>query len=610
MLAGQKVADFLGALDVGVNTQEGVDAGGDDVVADGHSLLGHPLGSAAHNRQLGDGNAGILGQLGSQDHHTGDIHAGAHVQDGRNTGQLTHTLQACAAVLLGLLRIHEAGLGGSLSGTAGHDQDDVVLQQLLHQADVGGVGTNLGVVAADHGHSAPQNTGGHALQQGLGGAELVHLGVGNAVENLDNGLQGVANPSLLLLVGDVDQLRIPVLEVLNRHFHDGLGVVTGSLGGEADELGIGNPGNGRGGDELGMEALAQGAQCGEDALHVHDDGFAGAGENHVLLAQEVTCHGNAVTHGDLVGGAADAGDGDALGAQALGVGDHLGIIGVVNDHFGQGRIVTVNDDVHVVLLHNAQVGLGVDGLGGAEQNVGELGAGHGAAPAVGQTAAQSLVNQCLRQRRAAHVGHVQSGGNFPVDGARLDAGVMPQLLGVLGSPLQEPLGAEGLAVLQQSQLGHFVSQIVDVLALGLYAPLLGNADQLFGVLNGVVAAFASLVQGMADFPAMVRMGCGTACGEAQEVTGDDAVHIAAADAPGSLLGDAAGAHGADTAAGAAFAKAAVRSLVLDTLLPGVGTDLLCRFQQRIGGGFHLLDGGSKCPILQSDFLLIVDSDNE
>ena len=62
--------------------------------------------------------------------------------------------------------------------------------------------------------------------------------------------------------------------------------------------------------------------------------------------QEVTGHGNAVTHGDFVGSAADAGDGDALGAQALGVGDHLGIIGVVNDHFGQGRIVTVNDDVH------------------------------------------------------------------------------------------------------------------------------------------------------------------------------------------------------------------------------------------------------------------------
>jgi hypothetical protein len=84
------------------------------------------------------------------------------------------------------------------------------------------------------------------------------------------------------------------------------------------------------------------------------------------------------------------------------------------------------------------------------------------------------------------------------------------------------------------------------------------------------------------------------------------VDIAAADAAGSLLGDAAGTHGADTAAGTAFAESAVRSLVLDTLLPGVSANLLRGFQQRIGGSFHLLDGCSKCPILQSDFLLIND----
>ena len=85
------------------------------------------------------------------------------------------------------------------------------------------------------------------------------------------------------------------------------------------------------------------------------------------------------------------------------------------------------------------------------------------------------------------------------------------------------------------------------------------------------------------------------------------MNVTATDAPGCLLGDAAGTHGADTAAGTAFAESAVRSLVLDTLLPGVSANLLCSFQQRIGGSFHLLDGSSKCPILQSCFLLILDS---
>ena len=202
------------------------------------------------------------------------------------------------------------------------------------------------------------------------------------------------------------------------------------------------------------------------------------------------------------------------------------------------------------------------------------------------------------------MGHVHSGGDFAVDGAGLDAGVRPQLLGVLGSALQETLGAEGLAVLQQADLSHLVGQVVDVLALGLYAPLLGDADQLFGVLDLIVAAFAGLVQGMHDLAAVVGVRCSTAGGEDQIVTGDDTVNIAAADTTGCLGGDTAGAHRADPAAGTCFAEAAVRSLVLDTLLPGISANLLCSFQQRIGGSFHLLDGGSKCPILQSDFLLI------
>ena len=145
--------------------------------------------------------------------------------------------------------------------------------------------------------------------------------------------------------------------------------------------------------------------------------------------------------------------------------------------------MAVDDDVDHVLFHDADVGGGVHGLGGAEHDVGELGAHHGAAPAVGQAAAQGLADQGLRQGGAAHVGHVQGGGHFPVDGPGLDLGVAPQLLGVLRGPLQEALDAEGLAVFQKADFGHFVGQVVDVLALGLHAPLLGDADELFRVLD-------------------------------------------------------------------------------------------------------------------------------
>ncbi len=111
---------------------------------------------------------------------------------------------------------------------------------------------------------------------------------------------------------------------------------------------------------------------------------------------------------------------------------------------------------------------------------------------------------------------------------------VPQLLGVLGGTLQEALYAEGLAVLQQADLGHFVGQIVDVLAFGLYAPLLGDADELLRVLDLVVAALLGLVQGVHDLAAMVGVRGRAAGGEPQIVTADDTVYVAAADAPGGL----------------------------------------------------------------------------
>jgi hypothetical protein len=103
---------------------------------------------------------------------------------------------------------------------------------------------------------------------------------------------------------------------------------------------------------------------------------------------------------------------------------------------------------------------------------------------------------------------------------------------------------------------------------------------------------------------MVRVRCSTAGGEDQIVTCNNTVHVAATDTSGALGSDAAGAHGADTAAGTGLAESTMGSLIFDSLLPGVSADLVCSFQQRIGGSFHLFDSRCECPILQSFFLLI------
>ena len=88
---------------------------------------------------------------------------------------------------------------------------------------------------------------------------------------------------------------------------------------------------------------------------------------------------------------------------------------------------------------------------------------------------------------------------------------------------------------------------------------------------------------------MVGVGSCASGGKAEVVTGNDAVYVAAADAPRGLGRDAAGAHGADAAADALLTEFTVGGLVFNALLPGVCSHLTACFQQPFGGLFHLLD---------------------
>ena len=95
-----------------------------------------------------------------------------------------------------------------------------------------------------------------------------------------------------------------------------------------------------------------------DALHVDDHRLDRAGQDGQLLVQEVAGRRDAVAHQDLVGGAADAGQVDALGALALGLGDQLGVARRRDHHRRQRRLVAVDDDVDLVVLEHAEVDLG------------------------------------------------------------------------------------------------------------------------------------------------------------------------------------------------------------------------------------------------------------
>jgi hypothetical protein len=80
--------------------------------------------------------------------------------------------------------------------------------------------------------------------------------------------------------------------------------------------------------------------------------------------------------------------------------------------------MAVHDDVDVVLFHDAQVGLGLERVGCAEQDVLQVGGQHGTAPAVGQRSPGALFDEVFVVLVDAHVGAVHDLDDFTVDIAR------------------------------------------------------------------------------------------------------------------------------------------------------------------------------------------------
>ena len=77
-------------------------------------------------------------------------------------------------------------------------------------------------------------------------------------------------------------------------------------------------------DYLGVIGGRDLGQARHAALHVDDEHLDGSGDDRQLLLEEIAGHRDAVAHQDLVGGAAYAGQGDALRARLPGVALDLG----------------------------------------------------------------------------------------------------------------------------------------------------------------------------------------------------------------------------------------------------------------------------------------------
>ena len=315
-----------------------------------------------------------------------------------------------------------------------------------------------------------------------------------------------------------------------------------------------------------MEALRQRSQGLHDALHVDDHRLDGAGEHGELLVEEVARRRDAVAHEDLVARAADAGEVDALGALRLRLGDQLGVAGRVDEHRREGRLVAVDDDVDLVGLEDAEVHLGGQRRGRAEEDVADVGREHRAAPAVGERAAQRRLEDVLGVEVDAHVGAVHDLDDLAVDGARRQAELLPERLALRRRPPRVDDLAVGLAELGQGDVGDVEGDLVDVATAGGDAEVAGDGHELLLVLDGVAGGLAEGdgAQRHRHVAAVVGVRRDAARDLAREVARGDGRQVGAAQARlalGVLAHQTARAHAADAAAGARFADGAGLHLV-------------------------------------------------
>jgi len=281
-----------------------------------------------------------------------------------------------------------------------------------------------------------------------------------------------------------------------------------------------------------------------------------------------------VTLENLVGRAADAAQLDPLGALGLGVFDNLRFLGHGHDHLGKHRLMAVHDDVDMVFLHHAQVGFGLQRIGGPEEDILEIGGQHGAAPAVRQGSAGALLGDVLVILVHTHVGAVHDLDDFPVDIPGLDALGFPFFVQRFRRPFQIQELAFGLTPLIAGFLAYFQGDFVHIAILrftvhfngGGYAQMRRDRQQFVHIFDliGFGLFPGRGKKNLGHTAAVVGMGGSAGSHHAREVTGGNGVGGGPAQALAGVLAldpalgqrYAAGSHGTVLTANALHADVA------------------------------------------------------
>ena len=315
-------------------------------------------------------------------------------------------------------------------------------------------------------------------------------------------------------------------------------------------------------------------------MHVHHNGFHGAGGNSQFLLDKVASRRNPLPHQNFIARATKAGNINILGAEFLRQRDHLWIAAGGHNHLRQGRLMAMHNNVDLIGLEYAQVHGRAFDCGGSEHHVREFRANHRSAPAIGERGAQPLQYQIHRIVIDTDVGAMHGFNNLPVDSAGHDFQSGPQLLTLQRSAPGEGERSFLLAELSQQFLAQFLRDLRLDAALGRDAKFGGQRRQLDLILNLVVGglAFGRHQECLRNVAAVIGVG-GRAGGDHPiQKAGHDHVAGGAADTQlGSGIverADAARSHIAVTTAQAGFAKAALRLHRIESVPDCLNTCLL------------------------------------
>ena len=178
------------------------------------------------------------------------------------------------------------------------------------------------------------------------------------------------------VIGDLHLGFVPVGEVIDGNPYNLLRDLQRLIFVELDTIRTGDMGLGRGGDNLGVVVLCNLHKALHYALDINDHCVNDTRSYSQLLLEEVAHYIDSLAHQYLVGGAADTRKVYPLGPLGFGILYHLRVLCGDHYEFGECRLMTMHNHIHLILPQYAEVAPGSHRPGGAEEDIADIGGEH------------------------------------------------------------------------------------------------------------------------------------------------------------------------------------------------------------------------------------------